>query len=460
MFGKDLLIKKYPYMGFSPNIMEYFAIIGYDDTYIPLLINSLNKKKNPYPPIVLSSINSKIDNGIIDNELIISQIYPKNPFIIPINKNDIIIQEPPVSNVIYSFCFDALDGKTKIFHNCFGYKFYEKYLDKNSGVEYYIPKAFCIVSQHSFLNFFEYVCRHVHILMTEKTNNILPVELIVYNIVNYVPGPMNYCIHLDLFSFCIEKAPPIQLNQLSGYPYVDFYLKEIFNILPINFFLEIYFFSILEQSMLFFSTNLELLNMVMYIIYILNYPCNDSTYFWHIVSTSKEKLTDDNKFVGKIMTSLLGVNDAFDESIDTHPFGRYHFIVDIDNKKIFLKVYTDIIDFELDDVKKLSSLQIYIQDILKEKNVASSFLKSFILKLKKNLENILNKQQEQSSLKVLKGFFKKDSSIYETNKSIQEIFYDFCLNILMIFYKDNTINSSFEKIIKNQDNDLNKVILI
>ena len=461
MFGKELYIKKYPYLGFSQNIMEYFSIIGYQENFIPILIDSFKKKKNPYSPTVLSSITSNIDYGIVDNELIISQIYPKSPSIIQINKNDIITQVPPTSNVIYSFCFDALDGKSKIFHTCFGYKFYEKYLMKSTGIEYYIPKAFCIISQMPFFNLFEYICRHIHILMTKKTGNILPVELIVYNIVNYVPTPMNYCIYLDLFSFCIDNAPVIQLHQLSGYPYIDFDLKEIFNILPINFFLEIFLFTIIEQNMLFFCSNLELLNMVMYIMYILNYPCNDSTYFWHIVSLSKENLTEDNKFVGKMMSKLLGINDAYDESINTNAFGRYHFIVDLDNKKMFLKEY-DIIDFEKDDINNLNNLQIYIQNILRERNVTSSFLKCFIVKLKKNLENIINKEEEQVPInnRVFKGFFRKINLKNETNKLIQEVFYDFCLNILMIFYQDNTIDISFEKIIKNELNikEINKII--
>ena len=49
MFGKDLYIKKYPYMGFSPNIMEYFSIIGYQENFVPTLIEYFKKKKNPFP---------------------------------------------------------------------------------------------------------------------------------------------------------------------------------------------------------------------------------------------------------------------------------------------------------------------------------------------------------------------------------------------------------------------------
>ena len=320
MFGNDLLIKKYPYMGFSPNIIEYFSIIGYQENFLPILLDSIKKNKNPYPPTIISSINSNIDYEIVDNKLIISQVYPDNPLIIQINKNDMVIENPSTSNVIYSFCFDTPDGKSKLFYSCFGYKFYEKYTNESTGIEYYVPKAFCIISQYSFFNLFKYICKYIHILMTRK-NNIIPVELIIYNIVNYIPSPMNYNMHLDIFSFCID-APIIELNQLSGYPYIDFDLKEVFYALTINFFLEIYLLTIIESDLLFFSSNLELLNMVMYIMYILNYPCNDSTYFWHIVSVSKNNIREDNKFFGKIMSSLLGINATYDESINTSGFSK------------------------------------------------------------------------------------------------------------------------------------------
>ena len=449
MFGKDLLIKKYPYMGFSPNIMEYFSIIGYQENFVPILIEQSKKKKNPFSPTTLSSITSSIDYGIIDNELIINQVYPDNPLIIQYNKNDINLEIPSTSNVIYSFCFDTTDGKSKLFYTCFALKFYEKYIHKsNSGYEeYYIPKAFCIVSQYSFFTLFEYICKNIHTLMTKK-NNVLPVELIIYNIVNFIPSPMSYNLYLDIFSFCLE-VNNIEINQLSGYPYIDFDLKEVFTILPLNFFLEIYIFTIIEQPMLFFSSNLEILNMVMYVLYILNYPCNDSTYFWHIVSVSKDNLTEENKFVGKIMVSLLGVNTAYEESIDTSPFGKFHYIVDIDNKKMFLKESLDLSIDEKEDSDNLGSLHTYIQNIIKEKSsVESSFLKPFILKLKKNLEALIYKDTDQHAASKIKyqTFFRTNKSILAMNRKIQEIFYDFCLNILMIFYQDNALVSSFDKI--------------
>ena len=441
------MIKKYPYMGYSQNILEYFAIIGYQENFIPTIINSLNTKKK-YFPTILTSVTSNTDFGIIDNQLIISQIYPSIPPIIYINKTEILIQEKPSpSSVIYSFCFDSTDGKSKLFYTCYAYKFYEKYIHLNNSAieEYYIPKSFCIISQYSFFSLFRYICKNIYKIFTKKESNALPIELLIYNIVNYIPSPINYNLYLELFNFYDSNIPAIEMNQLSGYPYIDFDIKEIFNILPINLFLEIYLLTIIEQSMLFFSSNLEILNMVMYIMYILNYPCNDSTYFWHIVSVSKDNLNEENKFVGKVMVSILGVNAAYDECIDTSAFGSYHFIVDIDNKKLLYKESLDLSMNEKEDSDNLTKFDNYIKDILKDKNVDSLFLKIFIKRLKANLESIILKDQDNSAPKKYNGFFKNKSS-YLINRKIQEFFYDFCLNILTLFYQDNTLVSSFDKI--------------
>ncbi len=111
----ELLIKKNPYMALSPSLIEYFAIIGYKESFIPKILDSYKKKKNYYKPIIISSITSKSDINLIDNKLIISQIYPENPKTILIDKNSPNFESPNTSNLIYSFCFDSKDGKEKIF---------------------------------------------------------------------------------------------------------------------------------------------------------------------------------------------------------------------------------------------------------------------------------------------------------------------------------------------------------
>ena len=247
------------------------------------------------------------------------------------------------------------------------------------------------------------------------------------------------------------------IKQLSGYPYLDFDLVQIFNILPLNFIIEIFILTIIEQSMLFFSDNLELLNMVMFVLFVLNYPCNDSPYFWHIVSVSKDNFDEDNKFVGKVMASMLGVNTAYTDDVATDCFGKYNYIIDIDKKNIILKKELNF--SEEDDGKDfncLNSFRTYIKNILKERNVDSIFLKSFIDSMKKSLNNIIIKEQDLKEKNV--NFFVSSDEIIEKNTKIQEIFYNFYMNILMIFTQDNTLNSSYDKIQKDKQEDIIKKV--
>ena len=444
MFGDDLIIKKYPYLGYSPNLLEYFSIIGFEESYIEELKykNQLLDNDKIIPPTILFSVISNREYGIIDNDLIIKLIFPENPKIL--NKNP-----PSAQNVIYSFCFDSYNGDSKLFYICYAYIFYETY-DK-----FFIPKAFCIISQFPYFTSFKYLCKNFKKLCLKQQE--IPQELLIYNLVNFVPSPISFNIHLDLFN---SKANPIDIFQLSGYPYMDFNFSDIFNILPLNFFIEIFIFSILEDSMLFFSNNLEFLNMTMYILYILNYPCNDSPYFWHIVSVSKNALTDsENKFVNKPISCMLGVNCSYNENINTNDFSELFFVVDLDNKKLYLKKNNEC---EENDYEKTKKIQEYIEKIFELKTINSKFLKNFLNILLNNLKEVLNLNTNNIYLldNSKSNFFNWDKTIHDKNRRLQEIFYDFYLSILMIFYRDNTLSANFDKIKKEEssagDNDTKK----
>ena len=203
----------------------------------------------------------------------------------------------------------------------------------------------------------------------------------------------------------------------------------------------------------------------MFIMYVLNYPCNDSTYFWHIVSVSKNNFEQENKFVGKLMVSMLGYNATYNEDIDTSAFGSNHFIVDIDNKKLFLnnKGFENLEEDDVIEYYNLENLFNYIENIIKKKEIIpdKSFVKPYILKLKKSLEVILlknpdNPEYTSSPKNKYVNFFKMSKNIGNMNKSIQEAFYDFCLNILMLFFQDNCFNTSFDKLKKDENEEILK----
>ena len=462
---KKNLIEKYPYLGYSPNIIEYFGIVGYQEEFISTIIKEMSKTSfsipnNPFSPTILNSVISSIDYGITDNDLMLKQIYPDNPNLIKANPYEYNEQLPPPSSIIYSFCFDSTDGKKKLFYTCYGYKFYEKYKIPNKMNEiYYVPKAFTIISQYAFYNTFHYICENLWEYIYSDIKKKLPLEIIIYSLLNYLPAPMNYNINLSIFDSLLN-AKPIKLEQLTGYPYIDFDLSEIFNLLPINFMLQIYILTFLEQKMLFFSQNLEILNMVMYIMFLLNYPINDSVYFWHIVSVSINDFHEENRFVSQVMDSLLGVNALYDERIDTSAFGSYHFIVDLDNKKMILKTF-ELESIDEEDVNDLIKIQDFIDNSLRDRNIESTFLKNTIKELKTGVEAVLMKDVNYTPNPRNKyvNFFKILPKTLEKNKKIQENFYNFCLNILMVFYRDNELNTSFDKI-TNEENKLKSDLII
>ena len=469
----ELLIKKNPYMALSPSLIEYFAIIGYKESYIPKIIDTYKKKKNEYKPTVISSITSKSDYELIDNKLIISQIYPENPSTILIDKNNPNFEAPNTSNLIYSFCFDSTDGKEKIFYVCYAFKFYEKYkynIINNFSEEYYIPKAFCIISQYYYFSIFEYICKNLYNLFENNNNNEnkdqIPLEILVYNIVNFIPSPIFHSLQFDLFGYDKHEKGK-EIRQMSGYPYLEFDLSEIFNFLPLNLVLEIYFLTFLELSIIFFCSDLELLNMVMFIMFALNYPSNDSPYYWHVVSVSKDNFVGENQFVGKFMVSFVGVNCVYNSEFNTSAFGKFHYIVDLNNKKCFL-IEAEELDEERDimDFQNMKDIQTYFRNILKENKNDNYFIKKNILNLKNKLESVLNSNPEYNISPKAKyvNFFKISKDIMSNNKKIQESFYDFNINILMLLIQDYALNDSFTAIKKDDVNKsvkkINKLIKI
>ena len=132
----------------------------------------------------------------------------------------------------------------------------------------------------------------------------------------------------------MNKHEFINFPQLSGYPLFNFNLPVLFNILPVDIIIEVFFFTFLENDIIFYSQNLDVLNLVMYIFSNLNYPCNDSIYFWHILSVSMESfMNSTSTFVGKTCSTIIGINNAYDPTKKTYLRIKEHFVLDIDNKE-------------------------------------------------------------------------------------------------------------------------------
>ena len=409
---EDIKINLNPYLGCSDNLIEFFAIFGYNEE---MLANEKNivENQDSFQLSLISIVKSETLSDQIDFKGIIKQIYPETPKIIKITKS---IKKPIESSVIFSSCFDTLDGEKKVFHSCYALRLYEIYIKNN--IEYYIPKAFLIYSQYPYFTTFYNICS---ILLEFNERGSIPIEMLIHIFVNHIPSPINNNIIL------LNFEPHIFIPKLTGYPYVDFNLGKIFNLISITEFIKIYILIFLEVDLLFFSPYLDKLNMSMFIFYILNYPLTDTNYFWHIKSISKEDLDDGDDTV---FSSFKGVNTNYNNTINLEEFASLSFIIDLENKK---KKLINCIKQNAES-RQISKLLDYIHLVLNHKNVKSYFLSSCLLSLKDKLANVKKEYDSKYTKNI--PFFYADKNTITINRKIQEIFYDFILNILVVLYKD------------------------
>ena len=248
------------------------------------------------------------------------------------------------------------------------------------------------------------------------------------------------------------------IPKLTGYPYVDFNLGKVLTSVNLNCFIKIYILIFLEFDLLFFSPDLEKLNIFMFALYILNYPLTNTNYFGYIRTISlKESEEDEMDDIllqsGKIFskeiqiagngsrnlsltseiiegrkTSFRGVNCEYKPNIE-FKFKGLNLVIDIEDKK------NPIINNPKSKQEKIININIllkYIDNTLNSKK-NNFFLDKYLQKLHKNLNNILKDYNyiAKNDSNVANSFFYMNKSIMNINRQIQEIFYDFILNILV-----------------------------
>ena len=256
--------------------------------------------------------------------------------------------------------------------------------DKIDGI-IYVPNAYVILSEYPYYYHFKEICKHVLKLMIQENNGI-PIEILLYNIIKFLPSPINKSINLSfmaplgysfkdkgnnlsdilypLYSLSQDnnRIPSMFFHQLSGYPIMDINLSFLFNIIPPEIIVEAFIFSFLEHDIIFYSSNPELLNTVMYIFSNLNYPFNDSIYYWHVLSVSQDDfMNGTSTFVGKTCSTLTGILNEYDPDVLTTSKISNHFLLDIDNKNLFF-----LFQEETEDVKDTINLYTYIKNCAQE----------------------------------------------------------------------------------------------
>ena len=481
---------KYPFHGGEKRLIDKFLIIGYDfptlkreltnqtlktDFNQNFINNTMlyQKDKNAkFPiyelelnlysfildeyPIVLNDISSNYSKSSFDNEQIIEMIFPKIPKCYLYRRDNNCKNDKfriPKSNCIVfnSNPHEGLNKKRSL--NCLSYNFYKKFEKEIDKVKYIylIPISFCFISEYPFYYSFSLLAFQIKNLF-EREKLDIPLELILYNMVAFTPSPINHIVTLNIVpikfnteqnkieeefeiidkkkkSFDFLNTPEIIFPILSGYPLMQFnLLKVLFSCLTPQLIIEIFIWTLLEKDIIFFSRNLEHLNLLMYSFINLNYPLNDGQYYWINVSVSFETLINGNSsFVGKAFSSILGVCDYFDiEKIKKMNNLKEHIFVDVEKGQIYYFGKNDNLKNMIKKLCKSGSLS------NKDKNDLYIAIKRLYLKLDKfkNTKKIDNK------------YIEYNDNIKQKNKEIQEEFYIFIIQICLYFYKNLEFLSS------------------
>ena len=272
------LVKRYPFNGRSEYLIDKFYIIGYNVPTLNKLLfenntdtenlskhiildkieedkkSSLNLQPFHFDeePIILNEISSDFDKKCLNYDIMKDMIFP-NKSILYYSEEDIKDYEKAkekekekadIDNFIiednfsvyeknenfntdnylksYSVIFSSnpqTENNSKKSINGFAYIFYKKLKRKKFTQKkvytFYIPTIFTIVSEYPFFNSFYKLCKQIKSLFS-LSNNDIPIELMLYNIIKFTESPINGEVILSIKPF---------LYQISG----DIYDEEKIN---------------------------------------------------------------------------------------------------------------------------------------------------------------------------------------------------------------------------------------
>ena len=457
---------KYPFSGVAANLIDKFLVLGYEQKVIDYTYKYLRSEDDRSDlktrfeffefeerPSIINEICNDYSKDLLENDLILELIFPNIPEMYFLDKQYMntkkeIDEELLISTYSIIFSINPQDNSnSKKSYNGLGYVFYvpieHKTDDKIDGMVY-VPIAYVILSEYPYFYHFKEICKNVLRQMKQEHDGI-PIEVLLYNIVKYLESPINKSINLTfvaplglpfkdkgnnlseilypLYSLSQDdnRIPSMFFHQLSGYPFMDINLSFLFNLIPPEIVVEVFIFSFLEHDIIFYSSRPEILNMVMFIFSNLNYPFNDSIYYWHVLSVSQDNfMNGTSTFVGKTCSTLTGILNEYNPNVLTTSKIREHFVLDIDNKNFFF-LYQE----ETDDVKDTINLYTYIKNCAQEADDT-------------NNEAIRLDRETR-----IKNYYNDGIQLYEVIKNLMEELNRRSKKVTSTNYNEKTVKPSF-----------------
>jgi len=449
----QIQIKKYPYSS-SVHLIDYFLVIGYEELFIQNNIvkniqnqdfsnNNINKYKCEEYPTILSSINSDNKEEMLDDEDIVKYIYPEQPYIL-YNKGYNLGIDIKEKNIIFSKVEKGINNIG------YSYTFYE-FITMPNRTKIYIPKTFVIISQYPYFITFNQICKEIYNLF--HSNNIqIPIELQLYNIVNYIPIPLGKRLDITLFPFyelnsiskclcneefiSLENQKIYSLIQIKGYNKPQINISELFELIPIEVIVEIYLKILSGHVISIFNNDIELLNIILllykYFLFPLSSNNNAYCYSQNQYFNETKKIYNNKEYLYGFNTDYNNINK---EEIDKENIFGLNYYLDMSKKSLGIQIPNG-----LDEKSK--KLNDYIKRIISEasnenneSNINMNTLEGNIKKLILALSNIKDKIKKYGN-KISINFFEYNSEkeLETNNQLIIEAFYHFNIYISSHYY--------------------------
>ena len=477
----EVPLEKLP-MAESKNLFENFLLIGYDDLYFQEIISkealniknsqkennkiSSKDKKNSEKsikfccrnlPIILNSITSDFDGPILNGDLIIKNVFPIPPEIfIEIEGKDF---SPDKKN--YFLIFSNIQNNVVNFG--FAYIFYAK--NVFNEIKIHVPKAFVIISQYPFFRIFYNLCEEILELFNKNKQLQIPIEIQIYNIINFTPAPIDMGLKMTLIPkqdlnriityknqddfFNSDEQQKYYAAQLNGYRTTEINFCVLLSILPINAIVETYLHLISGSIIGVFHNNICELSLILHIFHQFLFPFapNENVSCLSPIKFFCNETVDQN-LVGflcnyeelEMYNPLRALKEGefrflTEEEENIQPEILYFgcdFILDIDKKQLKEPDKYNTRDKNTrDNNKKLNKL---ITNLVKNQK-PSTELESIVLNLVKGLDENIQKLTH-SKIKLEKkviNFINENAP--NLNKTITKLFYQFNLDLSNLYYK-------------------------
>ena len=315
-----------------------------------------------------ASQNIKDDNIYIPKCLVVMSLYPF------FGEFERILSE--IYNYSQGVSYEEKDKKSKKKIEC-------KSPSKRRMIPRFSTATLFPISSQSFNN-----NNNSNIIILNKIENKeinLPVDKIIENILIELPVPPRGIYKLE-YSLNYQERK-LHQNEMNQLPYVDINLKRIFVDFEIKQIIDIYRHLFLETRLLFFSEDIELLNIYIFSFLSFLYPFD---YQYQIVTILPK---ENFEIMESITPFIAGINEYYEKDF----FEKYNLtlsdgilVIDIDNRTT---------------------------EMVNEQNTIPDFPKSYKKQLEKNLMNIVNTYLKEEMCKKKSGIHR---NTVKRNNTIRE----------------------------------------